>query len=51
MEPVEKIIDNATNPLTIEIDLPEAYWNKRLKVTVTPLEEKKTSLKNTISQI
>ena len=37
MEPVEKIIDHATNPLTIE--LPEAYRNKKLKVTVTPLEE------------
>jgi hypothetical protein len=39
MEPVEKIIDNATNPLTVEIELPEAYRNKKVKVTVTPLEE------------
>ena len=39
MEPVEKIIEHATNPLTVEIELPEAYQNKKVKITVTPLEE------------
>lgn len=39
MEPVEKIIDNATNPLTIEIELPKEYQNKKVKVTVTPMDE------------
>jgi hypothetical protein len=37
MDAVRKIIENATNPLTIE--LPEGYENKKLEVIVLPLED------------
>jgi hypothetical protein len=39
MNVVRKIIDNATNPLTIE--LPEEYQNIKVEVIVLPLEEEK----------
>ena len=38
MDAVRKIIESATNPLTIE--LPEGYENKKIEVIVLPLEEK-----------
>jgi hypothetical protein len=44
MDAVRKIIDNYTNPLTI--DLPAEYENKKLEVIVLPIEdatEQKTS--------
>ncbi len=37
MDAVRKIIDNATNPLTIE--LPEEYHNIKVEVIVLPLHE------------
>ena len=37
MEAVRKIIENSTNPLTIE--LPEGYENKRLEVIVLALDD------------
>jgi hypothetical protein len=37
MNAVRKIIENSSNPLTIQ--LPEGYENKRLEVIVLPLEE------------
>lgn len=37
MNAVRKIIDKATNPLTIE--LPEEYQDKKVEVIVLPLEE------------
>lgn len=38
MEAVRKIIDHATNPLTIE--LPEEFSNRKVEVIVLPVEEK-----------
>lgn len=38
MEPVRKIIEKATNPLTIE--LPEEYTNQKVEVIVLSLAEK-----------
>ncbi len=38
MDAVRKIIEQATNPLTIE--LPEGYENKKVEVIILPLEEK-----------
>lgn len=38
MEPVRKIIEHATNPLTIE--LPEEYTNQKVEVIVLSLDEK-----------
>ena len=37
MEPVKKIIEHTTNPLTIE--LPDGYENKKSEVTVFALED------------
>ncbi len=37
MDAVRKIIDHATNPLTI--DLPEEFKNRKVEVIVLPLEE------------
>jgi hypothetical protein len=37
MDAVRKIIENSSNPLTIQ--LPQEYENKRLEVIVLPLEE------------
>ncbi len=37
MEAIRKIIDHATNPLTIE--LPEEYQNTKVEVIVLPLKE------------
>jgi hypothetical protein len=37
MDAVRKIIDNATNPLTIE--LPEEYHNIKVEVIVLPLQD------------
>jgi len=48
MKPAEKIVDDATNPLTIESELPEAYYNKKLKVT--PLEETEAPKKYDFSE-
>lgn len=39
MEPVRKIIEHVSNPLTIE--LPEEYKNHKVEVIVFSLEEKK----------
>lgn len=36
MDAVRKIIENSTNPLTIQ--LPEGYENMKLEVIVLPLE-------------
>ncbi len=38
MEPVRKIIEKASNPLSIE--LPEEYTNHKVEVIVLSLEEK-----------
>jgi hypothetical protein len=38
MDAVRRIIENATNPLMIE--LPEEYENKKIEVIVLPLDEK-----------
>lgn len=43
MEAVRKIIDHATNPLTIE--LPEEFNNRKVEVIVLPVEEKQTTEK------
>ncbi|MCW3073083.1 MAG: hypothetical protein JWP69_152 [Flaviaesturariibacter sp.] len=37
MDAVRKIIEHATNPLTIE--LPEEYKNQRVEVIVLPLDQ------------
>jgi len=37
MDAVRKIIENSSNPLTIQ--LPEGYENKRLEIIVLPLDE------------
>lgn len=48
MEPVRKIIEHVSNPLTIE--LPEEYKNHKVEVIVFSLEEKeKPPEKNMIS--
>lgn len=41
MEPVRKIIEHVSNPLTIE--LPEEYKNHKVEVIVLSLEESKES--------
>lgn len=43
MEPVRKIIEHASNPLTIE--LPEEYTNHKVEVIVLSLEESKEPAK------
>jgi hypothetical protein len=40
MDAVRKIIENSTNPLTIE--LPKDYENKKLEVIVLAIDEKAT---------
>lgn len=45
MDAVRKIIDHATNPLTIE--LPQEYHNMKVEVIVLPLDEP-TELKKSI---
>lgn len=37
MDAVRKIIENSTNPLTIE--LPKEYENKRLEVIILPVDD------------
>jgi hypothetical protein len=37
MDAVRKIIENSSNPLTIQ--LPEGYTNKKLEVIVLPFED------------
>ncbi len=49
MDAVRKIIDNATNPLTIE--LPEEYHNIKVEVIVLPLHESNEPKKKYDSQI
>ena len=43
MDAVRKIIENSSNPITIQ--LPKEYENKRLEVIVLPLEENTSSEK------